>query len=316
MVRQAVFISSTYADLVDHRARVAEVVERLGQHGVRMEVFGARTAAATTASLEEVEECDIFVGIYAHRYGCVPPGSTTSITRMEFERARQLNKPMFCYVVDQDHSWPPRHIEEEPGRTLLVEFKKELATGSLPEPFTTPEDLAFKVAAALGRYLLRELPGTHEELDRFRQRAAGYWWSRGADLGSLGLVSLVPDQTASTLAMSGRAFDSDGKVIAVWESAASCIYLERRKLYYYWHGWWPERPTATREGFGELSFHDTADGIDRAVGVFFDNGFSDVAAMVKKSCAYRRCSQSEIEVMLGASTNDIRALVRRTLSAW
>lgn len=42
-----IFISSTYKDLVDHRARTAEAIERLGQQGVRMEVFGARPNEAT-----------------------------------------------------------------------------------------------------------------------------------------------------------------------------------------------------------------------------------------------------------------------------
>ena len=64
-----VFVSSTYKDLVDHRAKVAEAVERLGQQGVRMVVFGARPSEATEASLDEVDVSEVFVGIYAHRYG-------------------------------------------------------------------------------------------------------------------------------------------------------------------------------------------------------------------------------------------------------
>ena len=63
-----VFISSTYVDLVEHRAKVAEAVERLGQQRVMMEVFGARPSEASDASLDEVEASDVFVGIYAHRY--------------------------------------------------------------------------------------------------------------------------------------------------------------------------------------------------------------------------------------------------------
>lgn len=151
-----VFISSTYKDLAGHRAKVAEAVERLGQQGVRMEVFGARPNEATEASLDEVEVSEVFVGIYAHRYGYVPTGSQSSITRMEFDHAKKLGKPILCFVVDDDHPWPPKHVELEPGHTMLVEFKEDINSSLVRDTFTTPEDLAFKVAASLGRYLLQQ----------------------------------------------------------------------------------------------------------------------------------------------------------------
>lgn len=151
-----VFISSTYMDLIDHRARVAEAVERLGQQGVRMEVFGARPAEATTASLEEVEESDVFVGIYAHRFGHVPLGTSSSISQMEFEFARKLNKPTFCFIVNDEYPWPPKFVESEPGRNSLENFKRRIADSLVQDTFTSPEDLAFKVTASLGRFLLKE----------------------------------------------------------------------------------------------------------------------------------------------------------------
>lgn len=150
-----VFISSTYKDLIDHRAKVAEAIERLGLQGVRMEVFGARPAEATEASLDEVDISEVFVGIYAHRYGYVPLGSQSSITRMEFDHARKLSKPILCFVVDEDHPWPPKHMELEPGHTMLAEFKEHISR-LVRDTFTTPEDLAFKVATSLGRYLLQQ----------------------------------------------------------------------------------------------------------------------------------------------------------------
>ena len=151
-----VFISSTYEDLADHRAKVAEAVERLGQQGVRMEVFGARPTEATEASLEEVDESDVFVGIYAHRYGFVPSASGPSITQMEFNRAKEVHKPILCFVIGEDHPWPPKHVEREPGRTQLATFKRDMGGRLVQGTFNTPEDLAFKVAASLGRYLLRQ----------------------------------------------------------------------------------------------------------------------------------------------------------------
>lgn len=314
MVRLRVFISSTHDDLVTYRARVAEAVERLSQQGVRMETFGARAADAAAASLEEVDDCDLFVGIYAHRYGYVPPGSTVSITNMEFDRAQQRHKPTLCFVVDPEYSWPPKHVEADPGQTKLDAFKKELGAGLVRDTFTTPDDLAFKVAASLGRYLLRDLPNAGGELQRFCQSVAGCWWSIGADPDSVGFVRFAPDEGARTLTMSGRTFDPNGNVLAVWESAASCVYLGRSKLYYYWQGWWPRAPHESHEGFGEVSFQGTAGRIDAAVGVFYDSNLTSVENTRKKASRFWRCDEHEIEVMQGVGKDAICALLQSKVS--
>jgi hypothetical protein len=75
-----VFISSTYTDLVLYREAVVDAVERLGHQAGKMEVFGARPVGAQEVCRKEREECDLFIGVYAHRYGFVPPDSQASIT--------------------------------------------------------------------------------------------------------------------------------------------------------------------------------------------------------------------------------------------
>jgi hypothetical protein len=147
------FLSSTYVDLANHRKAAAEAVERLGHQVGHMEVFGARPEEPSDVCLSEIDECDLFVGIYAHRYGYVPDGSHLSITESEFDHARKNNKPAFCFLVDEDHPWPPKMIEKEPGRSKLSNFKAKIGSRLARDTFTTPDDLAYKVAAALGRYL-------------------------------------------------------------------------------------------------------------------------------------------------------------------
>ena len=60
-----VFLSSTYEDPVDYRMKAPSAIERLGQQGIRMEVFGARPFQATAACLSEIDECDAMVGLCA-----------------------------------------------------------------------------------------------------------------------------------------------------------------------------------------------------------------------------------------------------------
>jgi hypothetical protein len=89
--------------LKEHRAAVRESLLQAGYHPVDMADFMARAEGATSACLNEVAESDLFVGIYAWRYGFIPPGSEISITGQEFEEAQRLEKPCFCFVVEEDY---------------------------------------------------------------------------------------------------------------------------------------------------------------------------------------------------------------------
>jgi Domain of unknown function (DUF4062) len=156
-----VFVSSTAVDLPEHRPAVAGALERLGLHVARMESFGARPEDATEASLGEIEGSEIFVGIYAHRYGYVPADSTSSITESEFNYAYALRRPTFCFFVDDEYPWPPKLMETSPGKGKLFAFKTRIEKLIVRDVFTTPDVLAVRVATSIGRYLLSD-PRRHE----------------------------------------------------------------------------------------------------------------------------------------------------------
>src|SRR5262245_36644730 len=134
-----------------------------------MEVFGARPGAPTLACLQEVQECDLFVGIYAHRYGYIPEGSDISITEMEYEEAARSSKPRFCYLVQEANYWPDLYIDQGEAKSKLQQFRSKLQRETVRDTFTTPDDLALKVGTALGRYLRRAVtpaPPTWDELGK------------------------------------------------------------------------------------------------------------------------------------------------------
>lgn len=146
-----VFLSSTYSDLIEHRQAAHDALEQLGLHVIWMEAFGARPEESTRACLAEIEACDLFVGIYAHRYGYIPAGAERSITEQEFDHAQKLGKPIFGFIVHEDHPWPPKHIEHDKRASLdafLSKVKKQPV-----EFFTTPDDLAKNIGTSVGRYL-------------------------------------------------------------------------------------------------------------------------------------------------------------------
>lgn len=150
-----VFVSSTYADLVAHRTAVREVLHRMKADVEAMEYFGSRPDTPEHACAQEVNACDVFIGIYAWRYGWQPESGGPSITEQEFDCARQAGKRCLCYVVDADWPWPPRFVDAGDARDRLEQFKARVGT-LVVSTFTTPDDLAKRVAADLSR-VLREL---------------------------------------------------------------------------------------------------------------------------------------------------------------
>ncbi len=149
-----VFISSTYKDLIDYRTAAIRAVEGTNYHASKMEVFGARPDEPLDACLKEVEESDLFIGIYALRYGFVPEGADISITEREYVHAKELGRPIYCFLLDEDNQgWLTKWIEGEPGKTKLEDFKKRIEKQHMCGYFTTPDDLRAKVANALSHFV-------------------------------------------------------------------------------------------------------------------------------------------------------------------
>lgn len=157
-----VFLSSTYNDLIAHRQAAHDALEQLGLHVIWMGAFGARPEESTKACLDEIEACELFVGIYAHRYGYIPEGTDVSITEQEFDHAQSLGKPIFGFIVHEDYPWSPKFIEHDKKAKLdvfLSKVKKQPV-----EFFTTPDNLAHNIASSVGRYLSEHSPITNHQL--------------------------------------------------------------------------------------------------------------------------------------------------------
>jgi hypothetical protein len=167
--------------------------------------------------------------------------------------------------------------------------------------------------------LLRSIggqPGSDlQPMADFSSRIAGHWWEwiRPGDSSALSLVEIRPETSTSTVKMKGSAYRTDGEIVALWESIASCINWDERKVFYYWRGWHPMRPDEPYEGFGEISFHQSGAGIDRGVGFFSDTNLTDLKSTRKKSVEFRRCSDQDLQVMQGDDNSAVQALIQQKL---
>jgi hypothetical protein len=159
------------------------------------------------------------------------------------------------------------------------------------------------------------------ELRSFCQHVAGHWWSIGADPNSVSFATIEPDHTTGTLIVNGRAYALDGHVWATWDTTASSIDLQRKKLLYIWEGrhsyreeQHPGKPPEShdgsqRHGFGEISFYDST-----GVGRFYDIAVTDEKRIIEKESTWERCSsKKEVCIMEGSDWNRIGSLVQKKL---
>ncbi len=169
-----IYLSSTYNDLIEHRAAVARLLRQMGHEVIGMEEYVAEGSRPLDRCLKDVDSAAIYVGIFAWRYGYVPPSpavspgdpagapARASVTESEFRRA--AGKRPLVFMLDPKASWPVQHIDALSGTpedaAAVKRLRDELASQWLAGFFTTPEDLARQVSAAVYRREVTDRLGT------------------------------------------------------------------------------------------------------------------------------------------------------------
>ena len=143
-----VFIGSTGQDLKEYRQAAIEVCNQLSLVPIAMEFFEAMGAGATKGCRQKVDEADLYVGIFAHRYGYIEEGHEKSVTEDEFDYAGERELDRLCYLVDPKHDWPPDSIDFEQYDKLKA-FKARIDKSVIREEFTSVDDFQAKLTRAL-----------------------------------------------------------------------------------------------------------------------------------------------------------------------
>jgi hypothetical protein len=145
------YLSSTYADLKEHRKAAVAAIRSFAEHGkkqyVDYELFDPNELphegkALLDTCLAQVRESSYFVLILGWRYGYIPEGSERSIVELEFDTAVEAGIPRFCFIIDDRQPVSPKHIETGVGAEKLRRFKIKVENAHLVSRFSTPEDLA------------------------------------------------------------------------------------------------------------------------------------------------------------------------------
>ena len=150
-----VMISSTALDLEKHRPAVEAACIGAGVFPIWMKHLPARDADGVKVSLEMVDKADLYIGVYAWRYGWVPKGGDKSITELEFDHAVQCKADgklheLLIFTAHQEHPCTAKDVEaDKDAQQKLAAFKTRACEGRGKKDFSSVEELQRLVSEAL-----------------------------------------------------------------------------------------------------------------------------------------------------------------------
>jgi len=128
-----IFISSVQKELAEERAALRDYLQgdALLRRFFEVYLFEDMPAAdlrADACYLEEVERCDIYLGIFGNEYGW-QDADGLSPTHREFRKATELGKTRLVYIKGNDDSPPPTRF---PRRSSLRPSSMPFAIATTP----------------------------------------------------------------------------------------------------------------------------------------------------------------------------------------
>src|SRR5262245_20763627 len=144
-----IYLSSTYEDLKDYRKAVFDAVRQAGYQVVAMEDYVATDERPVHKCHKDIDRCQIYVGLFAFRYGYVPPPDhgnpdSLSITELEFRQAKG-KKPCLIFLVKKGETWPTNFVDaltENDNGARINRLRDYLAKEKTTSFFSTPYQLA------------------------------------------------------------------------------------------------------------------------------------------------------------------------------
>lgn len=145
-----VFISSTYADLVEERKKILDVLFMADCIPAGMEAFVAADVEQFEVIKKVIDLCDYYVLIIGKRYGSIHPDTGKSYTEMEYDYAIEQGIPVLVFAIDDNVKLASDKIEtDEDKKDKLKKFRTKAMTNRLASIWGSTEDLTGKLAISI-----------------------------------------------------------------------------------------------------------------------------------------------------------------------
>ncbi|MGL6502394.1 DUF4062 domain-containing protein [Aeromonas caviae] len=148
--RYQVFVSSTYADLQDERAKVIQTLMEMDCIPAGMELFPAMDEEQFEFIKKIIDDCDYYLLILGARYGSISVDDGLSYTEKEYQYAKEKGMKIIALVHGEPDQLPVAKTDRNPELyEKLVKFRSEVCTNRLVKFWTSAIELPSLVALNL-----------------------------------------------------------------------------------------------------------------------------------------------------------------------
>ncbi len=211
-----VFISSTYADLVEERRKILDILLTADCIPAGMEAFVATDDEQFNVIKRVIDLCDYYILIIGKRYGSINDATGISYTEMEYNYAIDKGIPVLVFAIDDSVVLSDDKIEtDDIKKGKLAEFKSRAMRNRLASVWRDTSDLIGKVAIAIMK--------AKAEINR-------PGWHRGDNIQSLAeVISLKEENEALKTELSKYRFEhSESNILNILsEKEVTLHYTER-----------------------------------------------------------------------------------------
>ncbi|MBE9913720.1 DUF4062 domain-containing protein [Paenibacillus donghaensis] len=161
-----VYISSTYADLIEERHAAAEAILKAGHIPAGIELYHDETQMGIIKRW--IDESDVYILILGGFYGSMLPDESKSYTHWEYDYAGEIGKPRFAFVVtDEALRRLPYDFVTMENYQKFQEFKQSVSE-EIPI-FYAEDERHIKLVI-------------HDKLPEYAKREDLYGWVSGKDI--------------------------------------------------------------------------------------------------------------------------------------
>jgi hypothetical protein len=187
MSKPKIYISSTFFDLQEHRAALAQALEKTECFDVvKMENYGTRSEKPALKCMNDVADSEFYILLLGNRYGYIPEDQPYSVTNLEYKQAigdadltkvagvPDYKKCVLPFLMNENYQLPEpimqqmANEEKSDGEDLtkkkkqyLDELRKRIKSDFVIDTsFTSPGDLVQKVLGALIHELVKRNYGS------------------------------------------------------------------------------------------------------------------------------------------------------------
>lgn len=147
-----VYLSSTSKDLAEYRQAALRAIRLAGFECSAMEEYVSADETALQWCLQDVLQCNVYIGLIGFRYGFRPSGQMRSITELEYRHAKQEGLPCLIFLVKASASWLEDRRDCGEDLVSVLSLRREIEKNHVVSYFLTPEELCIDIASSLARF--------------------------------------------------------------------------------------------------------------------------------------------------------------------